>query len=232
MKAVVYVRFSPRKEEDERQSESNAFQLDACRRWCRDQGHEIVEQYADHALSGQDAQRPGLWSAIEALQGGYALVVYRLDRLARSVYLSEFIERSVKKRGAVILSATGEGTWADTNEDWLIRKVLQTFAEYERKVIAARTSAAMLRHQANGRLMCRWAPYGWKMGPINEKDQRTIVPDDYEQKVLRRMLTMAQNGATYTDIARILTAEGVQCRGLNGWHGRTVSRICKRHRVD
>ena len=140
MKAIIYARFSPRRNAE--QCESIETQLDLCRDYCRKQGHEIIVEYDDRALSGSEEDRPGLWNAIEALKRDYVLVVYRLDRLARSMYLSYLIEQAVKKRGAKIVSICGEGTWQDNPEDELVRRILQALAEYERKVIAARTKAA------------------------------------------------------------------------------------------
>ena len=49
-KAIVYSRFSPRKNSDS--CESIESQLDFCRRWCAENNVEIVGEFADRALSG------------------------------------------------------------------------------------------------------------------------------------------------------------------------------------
>jgi len=195
-KAIIYSRFSPRRNADE--SESIEAQLDFCRKWCKENNVKIVDEFADRALSGGDEDRPELWAAIAALERGYVLVVYRLDRLARSVYLSDIIERSINKKKASFLSISGEGTWSDTDEDWLIRKILQTLAEYERKVIAARTKAAMLRHQANGRLMGSIPPYGFMLDP---KDGRRIVKNPYERLIINAIKRLHEKGLSLRQIA-------------------------------
>jgi DNA invertase Pin-like site-specific DNA recombinase len=197
---ILYARFSPRRNADE--CESIEAQLDFCKKYCEENNINVVGEYSDKALSGGEEDRPELWAAIAALKPGYVLVVYRLDRLARSVYLSDIIERAIKAKKASFLSIAGEGTWTDSDEDFLIRKILQALAEYERKVIAARTKAAMLRHQANGRLMGSVPPYGWKLDPENKK---RIVKDPYEQVVINEMKRLRATGLSYQKIADMLT---------------------------
>ena len=232
---IIYARFSPRRNEDE--CESIEAQFDFCRKWCKENNVEVVGEFADRALSGADEERPELWAAIEALERGYVLVVYRLDRLARSVYLSDIIERSVNRKKASFLSISGEGTWSDSDEDWLIRKILQTLAEYERKVIGARTKAAMLRHQANGRLMGSIPRYGFM---LDRADKRRILKSPYEQVVINQIKRLHKKGLSLRQIAseladlkykprkvrRIFKDKPVYVKGK--WNPQTIRLILKR----
>ena len=232
---IIYARFSPRRNEDE--CESIEAQFDFCRQWCKQNNVEIASEFADLALSGADEDRPELWAAIEALERGYVLVVYRLDRLARSVYLSDIIERSVNRKKASFLSISGEGTWSDSDEDWLIRKILQTLAEYERKVIGARTKAAMLRHQAHGRLMGSIPRYGFM---LDRADKRRILKSPYEQVVINQIKRLHKKGLSLRQIAseladlkykprkvrRIFKGKPVYVKGK--WNPQTIRLILKR----
>jgi DNA invertase Pin-like site-specific DNA recombinase len=154
--------FSPRRHAEE--CDSIETQLDLCRAYCRRKGYHVAGEHEDRALSGSEEDRPGLWAAIDALKRGDMLVADKLDRLARDVYLAELIQREAAKRGASIETVEG-GANGDTPEQRMIRQVLQAFAEHERKVIAARTRAAILRHQAAGRRMSAQPPYGWTIDP-------------------------------------------------------------------
>ncbi len=232
---IIYARFSPRRNEDE--CESIKAQFDFCRQWCKQNNVEIAGEFADLALSGADEDRPELWAAIEALERGYVLVVYRLDRLARSVYLSDIIERSIKRKKASFLSISGEGTWSDSDEDWLIRKILQTLAEYERKVIGARTKAAMLRHQANGRLMGSIPRYGFM---LDRADKRRIVKNPYERIVINQIKRLHKKGLSLRQIASELadlkykprkvkrTVRGKSVYVKGKWNPQTIRLILKR----
>lgn len=222
-KAILYARFSPRRNAEE--SESIETQLELCRAYCAHQKIEIAGEYFDRALSGASADRPGLWCAVGILRRGDTLVVYRLDRLARSVFLSHIIQRAVEKAGARIASASGEGTWSDTPEDALIRNILIALAEYERKVIATRTQVAMLRHQAKGRKMSHVCPYGWQDDPDRPG---YMVGNDEERGVIRLIIEQHEAGRSPAAIGAWLVAQGITCRGRIVWHRRSISRILKR----
>jgi site-specific DNA recombinase len=234
-KGVLYARFSPRRNADE--SESIEAQFDFCRKWCEENNVEIVGEFADRALSGGDEERPELWAAIEALERSYVLVVYRLDRLARSVYLSDIIERAIKRKKATFISVCGEGTWGFTDEDWLVRKILQTLAEYERKVIGAKTKAAMLRHQANGRLMGSIPRYGFMLDP---EDKRKVLKNQYEQVVINQIKRLHQQDFSLRQIAAELSNLGYKPRKVRRifkgkpvyvkgkWNPQTIRLILKR----
>ena len=220
-RAGIYTRFSPRRNAEE--SESIETQLDLCRAYCRRKGYLIAGEFEDRALSGADEERPGLWAAVDALRSGVVLVAYKLDRLARDVYLSELIQRETAKRGAIIETVEG-GVNGDSPETRMVHQVLQALAEYERKVIAARTRAAMLRHQANGRRMSAQTPYGWTEDP---SDPARMVKDADEQAVIRRIVQLDAEGLGLREIARELDDEGIPCRA-NGWHHTPVKGILDR----
>ncbi len=117
-KVTCYARFSPRP--DAATSESNDTQRDLCRAYATKQGWEIVAEFADAALSGKDHERPGLWAAMDALKRGMVLLVLKMDRLARDVYLSHTLDREILAKGARLVSVMNEGTWEDRPEDKLI----------------------------------------------------------------------------------------------------------------
>ncbi len=221
-KVILYARFSPRRNAE--QCESIEIQFDLCRDYCRKRNYDIIAEHSDRALSGGEEDRPGLWNAIESLKRDYLLVVYRLDRLARSVYLSYLIEQAVKKRHAKIVSICGEGTFQDNPEDELVRRILQALAEYERKVIAARTKAAMQRHQANCRKISSIAPYGYIIDPC--QPDRLILHVN-EQKTIRLIQRLKHRGHSRRAICRLLQAHHIPARGQS-WHHATIAKILER----
>lgn len=224
MKAIIYCRFSPRKNHEV--CESNETQLEYCRAYAKKAGWDIVGEYSDEAMSGKEYDRPGLWQAVDALRAGYVLLVYRLDRIARDVYLSITVERQIAKKRAKIVSVSGEGTWNDTPENKLLRGQMRLFAEYEREIIAARTKAAMLRHQATGRRMSGQPPYGYQRDPSNPA---LLIPEPAEQEIIARIKELSASGAGARSICRTLTDDFVQCRG-GKWHHRTVQNVLRRHK--
>ena len=218
MKAVIYTRFSPRP--DAATTESIETQLDLCRAFAAEHGWEIGGEYEDRGISGGDADRPGLWAAVESLKRGDVLLAYRRDRIARDVYLWAILQRALAKAHATVAVVVG-GVNGDSPEDRMVLTILDAFDQYMREVGAARTKAAMLRHQATGRRMGSRIPYGWKADPA---DPARIVEDAGEQLDMRVIRAFAESGLGVRAIVSKLTKNGVPCRG-HRWYPSLVERI-------
>jgi len=183
--------------------------------------------FEDKAISGSEEDRPGLWHAIDALSSGSVLLVYKLDRLARNVYLSECIRRAVEKAGARIEAVEGDVV-GDGPEQVMIRQVLAAFSEYERKIIAARTKYAMRHHQKNGRRMSRYPPYGLQLDPA---DKARMIRCEREQQAIAAIeeQSLADPPRTVHEIVLYLREKLPDlARGKAGWRQRDVTRIMEK----
>lgn len=101
--------------------------------------------------SGADPNRDGLAEAFDYVRGGDTLVVWRLDRLGRS--LKQLIERvtALESRGVGFRSLT-EAMDTTTSGGRLIFHVFGALAEFERAVIRERTLAGLAAARARGRM--------------------------------------------------------------------------------
>ena len=113
-------------------------------------GAGCVRVFTDHA-SGARADRPHLDAALAYLNPGDTLVVWRLDRLGRS--LSHLIEvvRALGECGVEFRSLT-EAIDTTTPAGRLLFHVAAAFAEFERDLIRERTRAGSVAARAAGRL--------------------------------------------------------------------------------
>lgn len=227
-KAILYARFSPRRNADD--CDSCEKQLADMREYCQKQRLDIAGEYEDRALSGSDAERPGLWDAIHALRRGQVLVVRNMDRLARDVLLCEMVLQEIRDKGARLVSLNGEGTHDDSPEATFIRQIFSAFAQYQREIIRQKTRASMRRHQQNGRRMSAAdrTPFGWKSDPDNPT---LLIEDDTEQTWIARICRWRRAGEGFRSIARKLADAGVPCRG-GTWHHGTVKKILERAGVE
>jgi len=224
--AIIYARFSPRPNAD--QSESIKKQIEVCREYCRKKQYAVLEHFEDRALSGTDADRPGLWAAIDAVKRGYVLVVRWRSRLARDVYLEETIERLVDKAGGHIEAV--EENNGQKPHDKMIRQILAAFREYERRMIAMRTKYAMLKYQnKDKRIMSKKLPYGYKRDPHN-KDK--MIEEPREQIAIDIMERLREKGISYRGIAKELDRLNYPPRNGGKWSHRTVSAVLKRTNRD
>ena len=102
-------------------------------------------------ISGSTASRPGLDEALSYLRGGDTLVVWRLDRLGRSLkHLIETVT-TLEGRGIGFKSLT-EQIDTTTPGGKLIFHVFGALAEFERDLIRERTQAGLRAARARGRL--------------------------------------------------------------------------------
>lgn len=124
-----------------------ALQADALRA----AGCETVHE--DRGFTGTATQRPGLTAALAACGEGDVLVVWKLDRLGRSLlHLVQLVEE-LKARSVGLKVLTGEGATIDTTrpEGRMILAVFAAMAEFERDLIRERTKAGMQAAKRRGR---------------------------------------------------------------------------------
>jgi len=223
--AIIYARFSPRRNAET--SDSNEIQKAYCEQHAHDKKYTVAGFHEDKALSGSDADRPALWAALEQLEKGSVLLVYKLDRLARNVYLMELIKQAVKTCGARIEAVEGD-VEGDTAESVLIRQILSSISEYERKIIALRTKFAMQQHQRNGKRMGRFPPYGFQIDP---EDNTMLIPVELEQKAIVRIWAMKAEGYETMQIARKMNHEKLhKTRNGNRWARKQIDKILSNHK--
>ncbi|OMD81175.1 MULTISPECIES: recombinase family protein [Paenibacillus] len=105
----------------------------------------------EEKASGKNDERTELAKALEYLREGDALVIYKLDRLARStkklIELSELLEQ----RGIELISIR-DNIDTTTAVGRAMFKMLAVIAELERDIISERTMAGLEAARARGRL--------------------------------------------------------------------------------
>ncbi len=101
-------------------------------------------------ITGTKAERPGLTEALSHLREGDALVVWRLDRLGRSLkHLIETVT-ALQSTGVAFQSIT-ENINTSTATGKLVFHVFGALAEFERNLITERTIAGLSAARARGR---------------------------------------------------------------------------------
>src|ERR671935_1915236 len=120
---------------------TNEQNLDLQRDALRKAGVAAKDIYTDK-ITGTKAERPGLEQALSHLRAGDTLVVWRLDRLGRSLkHLIETVTR-LEERGVGFKSLT-ENIDTTTSSGKLIFHIFGALAEFERDLIKERTLAGL-----------------------------------------------------------------------------------------
>jgi DNA invertase Pin-like site-specific DNA recombinase len=122
-------------------------QLDALRK----AGCAKADIFTDKA-SGARTARPGLDACLASLKEGDTLLVWRLDRLGRSMrHLIDLVEELRERK--VGFKSLGDGAIDTTTASGeLVFNVFASLAQFERRLIQERTKAGLTAARARGRL--------------------------------------------------------------------------------
>lgn len=140
-RAIGYARVSSAGRQD------LALQLDALKK------HGVVDSlmFTDR-ISGAKENRPGLDACLAELKTGDILVVWRLDRLGRSVrHLVSLID-DLRERGIGFRSLCDGAIDTTTASGELIFNIFSSLAQFERRLIQERTKAGLAAARARGRM--------------------------------------------------------------------------------
>lgn len=219
MNFIAYLRVST-----EQQALSGAG-LDAQHDACERVAGSLAGIYRDEGVSGKTGidKRPALLDAIAQLKKGDVLIVAKRDRLGRDPMVVAMIESAVKRKGARIVSAAGEGTDSDSPTDILMRRMVDAFAEYERLIIGARTKAALQAKKARNE-STGYIAYGYQLSDDGVHVEECLE----EQATLRKIELLRQSGMSLRKVADELNQLGIFKRGGEKWNHVNLHNVCKR----
>jgi site-specific DNA recombinase len=155
-------------------------------------GWTLTREFTDQ-MTGAVLERPGLERAlIEARAHRYdLLLVYRVDRLARSVRTLAHILEELDEAGVAFRSAT-EPFDTSTPGGRMFVQMLGVFAEFERATIVERVIAGMERKAATGGWPGGYRPFGYEPDPetgllVVKEDEAPLVPIIFELYANKRL---------------------------------------------
>lgn len=212
IRVVGYVRVST--EEQSREGISLDAQAARLEDYARSQGWTLSQVYSDDC-TGTTLRRPSLQRLLSDIDGGAvdAVLVYKLDRLARSQRLTLQLLEEVFQANGVDLKSVTEPFDTGTAMGMAFLGMLAVFAQLERDTIAERTKHSLAHKKKLGEHVGR-VPFGYQIGSTGKLEK---VPE--EQRVIARMKRLRRRGHSLRSIA---TASG-QSLG-------SVARILQTHR--
>ncbi|MBK9316849.1 MAG: recombinase family protein [Acidobacteria bacterium] len=115
--------------------------------------HQIVvlEYIFTDKASGARSQRPGLEACLEKLQDGDVLLVWRLDRLGRSMPHLVTLVAELRERGVGFRSISDGVIDTTTASGELVFNIFSALAQFERRLIQELTRAGLQAARARGR---------------------------------------------------------------------------------
>lgn len=160
------------------------------------------EIFKDHGISGGKASRPGLDQALKTLRRGDALVVFKLDRLSRSVqHLSDLLVRLGNE--GIHFCSLAEGINTTTPGGKLVYHLFAAFAEFQRDVISENTALGLAAARQRGTALGR--PPLLSIDVILEGHRAVMQKGDSIREVARRYKVSS------TTLTRGFKRAGVEC---------------------
>ena len=194
------------------------------REWASLHNYKVLAVLVDAGLSGKRADnRPALQDAItQATTHQAAMVVYKLDRLARSTRDAIDIADRLETAGADLVSLT-ERIDTTTAMGRMFFSLTAALAQLERDLTSERTSSALQQMKSTGRRVGH-VPYGSALAA--DGIHLVDVPD--ELRIVSRIKRLRKRGLSYHRIAARLTKARVPTRTGRPWHPQQVYVLVQR----
>ena len=114
------------------------------------QGAGAVRTFSDNGVSGSTLERPQLSKALDRLEAGDVLTVWKLDRLGRNTHHVLDLVEDIRDRGAGFRSLT-EGLDTTGPMGTAMLTIMAAFGQLERDTMIERTRAGLAAAAANNR---------------------------------------------------------------------------------
>lgn len=214
--AIGYVRVST--EEQAKEGISIDAQSDKLRQYADLHDINLVDIIVDAGASAKSLKRPGLDNALAMLQSGEAdaLLIYKLDRLTRSVVdLGRLIDEYFKRYE--LLSVMDDLNTSSANGR-LVLNVLTSIAQWERETICERT-ADSLQYMKEQRRVYNHLPLGYR------DSNGMLQPIDDEQLTVAEIFNMHGKGMSMHKIANSLNERGIVGKRGGAFYASTIRAI-------
>ncbi|MCX6706108.1 MAG: recombinase family protein [Candidatus Woesebacteria bacterium] len=209
MKGLIATRFSDQKQVGGTSTET---QLDACEKYCKSNGIEVIGYHkveAESAKSSNVSRIAELVGFCRKYQGkAKVLVVFKVDRFARDVSQHYYLKTELIKMGIGLRSATEPID--DTPQGELMETILAGFAQFDNSVKRERVKLAMWARVEQG--LYPWdPPYGYKPIKVDGVKLSPRVIDSNCSETIKYIFTRFSTGLiSKADLSRDLRKRKVK----------------------
>jgi site-specific DNA recombinase len=178
-------------------------QREACEAYIASQRSEgcvaTRDRYDDGGFSGGNLERPGLKQLLADIDDGLidVVVVYKIDRLSRSLMDFSKLVEILDRNGVTFVSVT-QSFNTTTSMGRLTLNILLSFAQFEREVIGERIRDKVAASRKRGIWMGGYVPLGYDV------QDRKLLVNDAEAASVRRIFQRFVELGSATVLAREL----------------------------
>ena len=201
--AGLYPRVST--EDQSRFGHSLDEQEEKLKQLCNFKDYEIYKVYREEGVSAKNMERPKFKEMIQDMKDGKInkIIVYKLDRLTRSIQDLENICKMLEKYDCG-LESVAEEINTDTSTGKFFMRMITILAQLEIERTSERTKFGLVGAAKKGHLSGR-PPIGYRK--IN--NEKGIFIDEIQADVIRRMFRLYLDGMAVNSICKLFNDENV-----------------------
>ena len=191
-------------------------QEEEMKRLCEYKNYQIYKVYREEGVSAKNMNRPKFQEMIQDLKDGKInrIIVYKLDRLTRSIQDLEVICKFIEKYHCS-LDSVSEEINTDTATGVFFIRMTTILAQLEIERTSERTKFGLKGAAKNGHF-CGKAPIGYR------KINKELVIDDLESEVVKEIFDDYVNGLSVCTITKKLNNKNALNRN---WRTTTIDRM-------
>jgi site-specific DNA recombinase len=220
MKVAAYIRVSTHMQVEEGYSLSA--QRERLKAYAFSQGWEIVQFYVDEGISAKDMERQELQRMLKGVNEGIfdIVLVYKLDRLTRSVIDLDKLLNVFSKNNVMFKSAT-EVYDTTTASGRLFIRLVASMAQWERENLGERVRFGMEEKARTGKWTVSTPPYGYDSNDSN------LSINHSESAIVKEIYSLYLSGLGMWKIAKNLNDRRLKTRRNKPWGQNSVHYILK-----
>ena len=215
--AVIYARYSSHNQREE----SIEQQIDECMAFAKANGLNVIEVYADSAVSGKTDRRTSFQRLLrDAEKKKFQVVVaYKSNRIARNMLNALQYENRLDGYGIRTLYAKEE--FGDTAAGRFALRTMMNVNQFYSENMAEDIMRGLLDNAAEGKTNGQ-VPFGYVRG----KDGRCEIVEK-EAQIVREIFDRVLSGDSFVDIANDLNNRGVRTKKGNFWNKGSFHRMLR-----
>lgn len=208
--AAIYARFSS----DKQTEDSIEAQVRACREYAAKHELQVLEVYADEAISGKGSKTAGRVKYQKLLRdtdkGLFDIIlIHKYDRIARNLGEHVNLEKRLNDKGVKLVAVAQD--FGTTNEAKIMRALMWSLSEYYIDNLASETKKGLRETALKGLHTGGYPPFGYDV-----VDQHYVI-NELEAAYVKRIFRAAQERAGFTELLREM-----QERGIRGKRGKPI----------
>lgn len=212
MQIVIYARYST----DNQNPDTIEVQVQKCGQWASDNGHSVIDIFADEGVSGMKADRPKYKEMMKSLLTGkvQAVIIYDQSRMFRDMVEWFLFRRECEKLNVKVISVTQPHVGGDLNDpatfatEGIMALVNQMHVLTTRQKVIEK-----MEFMARQGIWCGGTPcLGYDVKKEKSQKYGRLVINDVESEIVKLIFNRFTAGHSYKEIILELEAMGAKTK--------------------